>query len=151
MKKILIPLSVLLFVAGSLFFPAPKIAQVYAQTSFTSCDVNQTKTTTTLVGATTGTAATQIVPLVAATSIYVCRVTVVGISGTTPTFSLVYGTGANCATGQTVFLGAVSTVAQTVTTVGGPYLGAVPAGKALCYLDAGTTPVQNYIIVYAQG
>lgn len=117
--------------------------------SYNSCD--QSKTTTTLLGATSGTSATQLVALAVNTPIYVCRVLVTGVSGTNPTFSLVYGTGTNCATGQTLFLPVAATVAQTPVVYPGPYLGAVPAGKALCYLDGGTAPVQNYIIVYAQG
>lgn len=122
---------------------------VHAQQSYNSCD--QSKTTTTLLGATAGTAAVQLIAVPSGTPIYVCKVTVVGVSGTTPTFSLVYGTGTNCGTGQHVFLPAITTTANTLVNTTGFFLGTVPAANALCYLDGGTTPIQDYVIVYAQG
>jgi hypothetical protein len=121
---------------------------VLAQGPYARCE--QTATTVTSLVATSGTTATQVVALVASTPIYVCGMTVVGTSGTTPTFSLVYGTGVNCGTGQHVFLPAVSTTAN-VPLVWPGFVGTVPAGNALCYLDGGTTPVQGVILVTAQG
>jgi hypothetical protein len=106
----------------------------------------------TLVGAnlsTSGTSAVQIVALSGTTKIHICSLSVVGVSGTTPTFSLVYGTGTNCATGQAVLLGAWTTAANTVYTFSGP-VGIVPSGQALCYLDTGTTPVQRVLLTYVQ-
>jgi hypothetical protein len=84
-----------------------------------------------------------------AATLHICSLSVVGVSGTTPTFSLVYGTGTNCATGQTVLLGAWTTAANTVYTFSGP-VGIVPSGQALCYLDTGTTPVQRVLLTYVQ-
>lgn len=97
---------------------------------------------------TTGTTATQIIAASGSTKIYVCSLNVVGVSGTGPTFSLVYGTGTNCATGQTVFLGAWTTTANTVY----PFtkMGPTPASQALCYLDGGTTPIQRVTLSYVQ-
>lgn len=97
---------------------------------------------------TAGTAATQIIAISGSTKIYVCSLNVVGVSGTGPTFSLVYGTGTNCATGQTVFLGAWTTALNTVY----PFtkMGPTPASQALCYLDGGTTPIQRVTLSYVQ-
>jgi hypothetical protein len=120
-----------------------------AQTYFNTCD--NSKNTTTLTGTTSGTAAAQLVALIAKTPIFVCSMTIVGLSGTTPTFSLVYGTGTNCGTGQNVFMPAMATTANTPLIWAGNLIGTIPAGNALCYLDGGTTPVQGYVIVYAQG
>jgi len=95
-----------------------------------------------ITGATSGTAATQ--------TIYVCSLTVMAVSGTTPTFSLVYGTGSNCATGQGTTVAAFSTAtAGQVFTFAWP-VAVLPAGNALCYLDSGTTPIQNYQLTYVQ-
>jgi hypothetical protein len=132
-----------------LFPPPPKARVAYAQTSYTNCET--ARQTSTLLGATTGTSATQLVALVSGDPIYVCSVIVVGTSGTNPTFSLVYGTGTNCGTGQHTFLPSFATAASAPVSFGGHFVGAVPAGNALCYLGGGTTPVQSYIIVYAQG
>lgn len=151
MRKYLLAVMSVLAGCALLAVVPPKMgAAAPPPTAFSSCDMTQT--TTTLAGTpTAGTAAVQVVALVAGTPIYVCGVTVVGASGTNPTFSLVYGTGTNCATGQKVFLPAIATTANVPFAFGGGrYLGAVPAGNALCYLDGGTTPVQNYVIVYAQ-
>lgn len=97
---------------------------------------------------TSGTAATQIIAASGSTKIYPCSLNVVGVSGTGPTFSLVYGTGVNCATGQTVFLGAWTTALNTVY----PFvkMGPTPASQALCYLDGGTTPIQRVSLSYVQ-
>lgn len=102
-----------------------------------------------LFGSTSGTTAVQLIALSGTTKIYVCSLTVVGVSGTTPTFSLVYGTGSNCGTGQNVFLGAWQTAANTVYPFSYP-LGITPAGQALCYLGSGTLPVQRYTLTYVQ-
>jgi hypothetical protein len=99
---------------------------------------------------TSGTAAVQIVALAASQKIYLCSLYVVGVSGTSPTFSLVYGTGSNCVTGQAVFLGSWSTAASTVYQFNGTTVGIVPASQALCYLDTGTTPVQRVLLTYVQ-
>ncbi len=109
---------------------------------------NPAATLSAVAGATSGTAAVQLVALSGSTKIYICSVNVTGVSGTTPTFSLKYGTGTACATGGVTILGAWTTTANTVYTFNQPFV--TPAGQALCYLDSGTTPVQNYAITYVQ-
>jgi hypothetical protein len=100
-------------------------------------------------GSTTGTTAVEIIALSGTTKIYVCGLSIVGVSGTTPTFSLVYGTGTNCGTGQAVMLGAWTTAANTVYHfAASPAV--VPAGQALCYLQTGTSPVSRYMITYVR-
>jgi hypothetical protein len=100
-------------------------------------------------GATSGTAAVQIVALSGSTKIYICSLTVIGVSGTSPTFSLVQGTGSNCATGQTIVVRSWTTTAGSLYAYANPVaVGA--AGNALCYLNTGTTPVQNYTLTYVQ-
>jgi hypothetical protein len=96
-----------------------------------------------------GTTAVQIVAASGTLKVYVCSLVVVGVSGTTPTFSLEYGTGTNCGTGTTVFIGAWTTTANTVYPFHVPVFVA-PAGSEICYLDGGTSPVQRYAITYVQ-
>ncbi len=111
--------------------------------------VNPGATLASASGATSGTAAVQIIALSGSTKIYICSLTVIGVSGTGPTFSLVQGTGSNCASSQTVVRTAWATAAGTLYSFAAPVAVGV-AGNALCYLDAGTTPVQNYQITYVQ-
>jgi len=98
---------------------------------------------------TSGTTAVQIVALSGTTKIFICSLTVIGQSGTTPTFSLVQGTGTNCATGQTVVVPAFTTPANTLFAFANPVSAGV-AGNALCYLQTGTTPVTKVQITYIQ-
>lgn len=107
-----------------------------------------TATLAAVAGATSGTAAVQLVALSGTTKIYICTVNITGISGTTPTFSLKYGTGSACATGGVTILGPWTTAANTVYSFNQPFV--TPAGQALCYIDTGTTPIQNYAISYVQ-
>lgn len=110
---------------------------------------NPASTLVSITGATAGTTAAQIVALSGTTKIYICSMTIIGVSGTAPTFSLVQGTGSNCATGQTVVKQSWATTAGTLYAFANPVaVGA--AGAALCYLDAGTLPIQNYQITYVQ-
>ena len=98
---------------------------------------------------TAGTAAVQIVALSGSTKIYICSLTVIGQSGTTPTFSLVQGTGAACVTGQTVVVPAFATPVNTLFAFANPVSAGV-AGNALCYLQTGTTPVTKVQVTYVQ-
>ncbi len=98
---------------------------------------------------TSGTTAVQIVALSGTLKIYICSLTVIGQSGTTPTFSLVQGTGTNCATGQTVVVPAFATPANTLFAFATPVSVGV-AGNALCYLQTGTTPITKVQITYVQ-
>lgn len=99
-------------------------------------------------GVTTGTALTKIISLVASQQIYICGVYIQGVSGTSPTMSLSYGTGVNCASGTTVLLTPIATAAGSLFNFG--RLGHIPPGNELCYTGGGTTPVQNYLISYIQ-
>ncbi len=105
--------------------------------------------TQSVTGSTSGTASVQIVALGSGQKVFVCSLIVVGVSGTTPTFSLQYGTGSNCASGTTVFIGAWTTTANTVYSFGYPVF-IVPSGNAICYLDSGTSPIQRYTMMYIQ-
>jgi hypothetical protein len=103
-----------------------------------------------VAGQTSGTAAVQLVALSAGLKIYVCNVTIQGISGTaTPTFSLKYGTGTACATGGVTIIGAFTTVASTTYNWPGPAF-ITPISQALCYNQTATSPVSNYAITYVQ-
>jgi hypothetical protein len=121
---------------------------VFAQTNYTNCE--QSRTQTTVSGSTSGTSAVKIVSLIAGDPIYVCSGFVVGTSGTTPTFSLVTGTGTNCASNQVTVVASFGTAANTPVIFPGPFTAATPAGYELCYLDGGTTPVQFYSFNIAQ-
>lgn len=102
-----------------------------------------------VTGATSGTSATQIIAAITGKQIFVCSLNVQGVSGTTPTFSLVYGTGSNCAGTPTTFVTPIATAAGTLFNFSGP-IGRVPVSQELCYQGGGTTPIQNYLITYIQ-
>jgi hypothetical protein len=123
-------------------------ATVSQSTSGGNPCLNPASTLTAIAGATSTTNATQIIAISGSTKIYLCAVNITGVSGTSPTFSLVYGTGSNCGSGQTTLLGAWTTTANTVYTFNQPFV--TPAGQAVCYKDGGTSPVQNYAITYVQ-
>ena len=126
----------------------PQVHVAYAQTAYTTCDA--TRSQTTVSGSTSGTAAVKIVSLVAGDPIYVCSGFVVGTSGTTPTFSLVAGTGTNCASNQVTVIPPFATAANAPVIFPARLTAIAPAGYELCYLDGGTTPVQFYSFNYAQ-
>ena len=111
--------------------------------------VDPNGTLTYLSSSTSGTPAVQVIAAATGKKIHICSMSVVGVSGTNPTFSLVYGTGSNCATGQTVLVPAFATTAAAIYSFHGP-VAIVPSSNALCYLDAGTTPVQSFIMTYIQ-
>jgi len=108
-----------------------------------------TATLVSAAGSTSGTSAVQIVAASGTAKVYICSLIVVGVSGTTPTFSLEYGTGTACAVGTTVIIGAWTTTANTVYPFQVPVFVA-PGGSEICYLDTGTSPVQRYAITYVQ-
>jgi hypothetical protein len=110
---------------------------------------NPSATLAMVAGATTGTAAVQLVALAASQKIYICSMIVVGTSGTTPTFALRYGTGTACATGPITIVGAFTTTANTLFNFSNPFA-VTPAGQALCYIQTGTTPISSYSITYVQ-
>ncbi len=103
-----------------------------------------------ITGATTGTAKVQLIALSAGKKIFVCSVSVLGVSGSsTPTFSLVKGTGTACATNTVVVMQSFTTVAATTYAFASPAI-VTSAGDELCYLQTGTSPVNNYLINYVQ-
>lgn len=112
--------------------------------------INPTATLQMVAGSTSGTASVQLVALSGSTRIYVCSMMIIGTSGTSPTFSLTYGTGSACATGNNVIIGAFTTTANALFNFGGGLLAATPAGQALCYVQTGTTPISRYVITYVQ-
>jgi hypothetical protein len=95
------------------------------------------------------TSAVQVIALVAGQKIYVCAITVLG-GGTTPTFSLVFGTATNCATGQVALITAIAIpTTAPAATIHGP-VGVGAAGNALCTLLAGTSPTAKGVLSYVQ-
>ena len=102
-----------------------------------------------VAASTSGTSAVQVIALASGAKVFLCSMNVVGVSGTSPTFSLVYGTGTNCGTGQTTIVGSFGTTANTLYPFNNPFF-VTPAGQAICYLDGGTSPVQRLAITYVQ-
>lgn len=136
--------------AASTAAAATDIAQVVVQSpnGGNPC-LNPSATLLSISGSTSGTAAVQVVALSGSTKIYVCSMSIIGVSGTNPTFSLVQGTGSNCANGQSVLVNAWTTTAGQLYPFANPVAVGV-AGNAVCYLDTGTTPIQRYTITYVQ-
>jgi hypothetical protein len=145
-------IGAMVIIAIGLSLPSSKITVspvVHAQTSFNNCE--NTRNRQVAIGSTSGTNATQIVAAVAGEPIYVCSLVVVGTSGTNPTFSLEQGTGSNCASNAKVILAAFATTANTPVIFPADLTTETASGYALCYLDGGTSPIQWYVITYAQG
>lgn len=99
--------------------------------------------------ATSGTSAVQIVALSGTAKIYVCSLTVLETSGTTPTFSLESGTGTACASNTTVLVFPFTGSTTTATIFANP-VAVTAAGYALCYIQTGTTPIYKYVLTYVQ-
>lgn len=99
--------------------------------------------------ATSGTSAVQIVALSGTAKIYVCSLTVLETSGTSPTFSLESGTGTACGTNTTVLVFPFTGSTTTATTFANP-VAVTAAGYALCYIQTGTSPVYKYVLTYVQ-
>jgi hypothetical protein len=94
------------------------------------------------------TSAVQIVALASGKKIYVCAITVIG-GGTSPTFSLVYGTGSNCVTGQAVLTQAIPLSTSTPFNFASP-AAVTPSAQALCTLLTGTSPTAKGVLSYVQ-
>jgi hypothetical protein len=95
------------------------------------------------------TAAVQIVALSAGKSVYLVSGYFYAGTGTTPTFSLEYGTGTNCGTGTTVFYPATAIPTSGSTALPTDFF-VVPAGNAVCYLLGGTTPTGTLALTTIQ-
>lgn len=150
MKKLLLFAALLLCAsrAGAQLNPSSPASVTITTIGGNPCQ-NPQASLNSLPVTTSGTTAVQIVALSGSTKIYICSLTVIGQSGTTPTFSLVQGTGTNCAATQTVVVPAFATPANTLFPFANPVSAGV-AGNALCYLQTGTTPVTKVQITYVQ-
>ena len=95
-------------------------------------------------------ATTQLVTGVAGATIYVTSWDV--IAGGTGTFQLVYGTGALCATGQTVLTGAYTLTAQSgiVKGSGSGSVLKIPAGNALCSITSAAVQMSGSVSYFQQ-
>ena len=106
-------------------------------------------------GVTSGTSGVKIVSGVTGQQIFVCSMAVEAVSGSsTPTFSLTGYNTANsggCATagGSSVVFYALSTVSTNFYPFNSP-VAVAASGSGLCYLDGGTSPVQDYWLSYIQ-
>ena len=97
------------------------------------------------------TADAQLVALSGSTIVYVCGFSVT-VTGTTPTFRLISGTGTVCATGLTGRTGAYAPLTGTYMQGGGgsATLFATAAGEALCMDVEGTSPSVQGVLTYIQ-
>lgn len=97
------------------------------------------------------TSATQLIALSGTTKIYLCSLVVGWGGGTSPTFSLEYGTGTACATGTTVILPATAITSSLPNSPSYPdRFFITPSGQALCYVLTGTSPTGKLIATYVQ-
>jgi len=151
MKTIIIyAVFMCLVISGAIFGGGSQaFAQTHPSRAYANPCADKDAILNSLSGATSGTVATQVIALVAAQRIHICSMSVVGVSGTAPTFSLVRGTGTNCGTGQVVVFTAFGTSAA-VTFAYTDTVAILAAGNALCYLSGGTDPVHGFIINYIQ-
>lgn len=112
---------------------------------------NPSAAITGLVVSTSGTSATQIIAASAGKQVYICSALIGNGAGTTPTLSLEYGTGSNCATSPTVFLAATAIPAGTAAPLAFPTnFFATPSSQAVCYVQTGTGPTGTLTINYVQ-
>lgn len=111
-----------------------------------------------ILGITTATT-TQLIPLVANQSIYVCAfsLTISQVLTTPNTFKLVYGTGASCGTGQVNLTGLYGDGGVTagiplfIASDGGYSSFVIPTGNALCATTAiGATGSFQGVLTYIQ-
>jgi hypothetical protein len=91
----------------------------------------------------------QIIPLVSGEDIIICNVTIVSGSTTANNVRLVYGTGSDCATGQTGLTGLLTLDLDSSlpgiiqSSAGGLYF--VPTSNALCLEMSGSTQISGSI------
>lgn len=147
MKQFIASLVFIMLLATSVL-AATGVAVFQDPTGQNPC-YNPSSTLLSTTAQTSGTAAAQIVGLSGSTKIYICSMSVIGVSGTTPTFSLVDGTGSNCASNQAAIVAAFTPTAGVIYNFDSP-VAVLPAGYALCYLQTGTTPIASYVITYIQ-
>lgn len=131
--------------------PAPTVQlSINGSTGSNAC-ANPHATISSAVISLSGTTATQFIALVVGQRIYLCSVVFGNGGGTTPTFSLQYGTGANCGTGTVTILPAVAIPAGTAAPIALPQnFFSTPAGQAACYILSGTAPTGTLTVSYVQ-
>jgi hypothetical protein len=105
------------------------------------------------IAATAGT--TQLVGLVAGQKVRICSFSVYIVSGTLPSFSFLYGTGAACVTGPVQLTGTYGGIAAAIgehITVGNGIgqLFQTPNSQEFCITAGGTTPTLAGFITYGQ-
>lgn len=111
--------------------------------------VNPAANLASISGLTSTTNSTQIIAAANSAKIYICSLTIIGVSGTSPTFSLVQGSGSNCSNFQTNLIQGFQTSANQLYQFAHPVSIGI-MGNALCYKNGGNSPVQNYNITYVQ-
>lgn len=139
MKKLVLSFMLLMALGGVAF------ADVYTYGG-NPCQ-NSDGTLLSASGVTAGNAVTKIISGTASKQIFICGLQVQNVSGTNPTFTLVQGTGTNCATGSTAITPAFITTANTMNVFTSP-VHKVSQSQDLCYLTGGTTPVTNFLMTY---
>jgi hypothetical protein len=138
-----------LYLTGFLLIALPLCAQQHFNPTGNGCANPYATLVSVTNTATSGTSAVQIVALSGTAKIYVCSLTVLETSGTTPTFSLESGTGTNCASSTTVLVFPFTGSTTTPTTFANP-VAVTAAGFALCYIQTGTTPIYKFVMTYVQ-
>lgn len=143
MKKLLLALLLALATAVP---AAPSKAQLLPQGP-----VGVAYCTKSVFGQITGIqAATTIIAGVANQQIYICGTNLDTTTGT-QTFQLVYGTGTNCATGQTTItpVWTIPSNANIVDHTVYAYI-SIPAGNSVCNITTTATNVLEWVVYYGQ-
>ena len=98
----------------------------------------------------TSTAAIQIIPQTSGgQTTRICSLYLNSVSGTAPTFSLVFGTGVNCGTSQGTLIASWPTVGTQSYSM--DFLNAItPANQAVCVKAGGTSPVSDFYMSFIQ-
>jgi len=139
----------LLYLLGCLLIALPVCAQQQFSGGANGCANSHATLVSVTNTATSGTSAVQIVALSGTAKIYVCSLTVLEVSGTSPTFSLESGTGTACASNTTVLVFPFTGSTTTPSVFANP-VAVTAAGYALCYIQTGTTPVYKFVLTYVQ-
>ena len=126
---------------------SPSQASVISNVGDPCLNPNVAKSSVTV--STSGAGTTQLVALSGTKVVYVCNLGV-GISATTATLALEYGTGASCGTGTTALTGTIVPTAGMWLMLGwGGTVASSAAGNALCVVNGGTG-TQIGVLTYVQ-
>lgn len=137
----------LALLCASLLFASARAQTNQSNAAGNAC-LDETATLSSVAVNASTTSAVQLIALSSGKKIFVCSLTIIG-GGTSPTFSLVYGTGTNCGTGQATLSTAIPLSTTATFTFSNP-VGVTPASQALCTLLAGTSPTAKGILSYVQ-